>query len=82
MVCCAFILAAAVVLLAVGVILVGYNLLIIGTGLGGALALLSRYGRDFFYNSGTTQSIQWMTLIGVALMLAWRIGVMREAGRY
>jgi hypothetical protein len=76
------ILAAAIVLLAVGVILVGYNLLIIGTGLAGALALLSRYWRDFFYNSGMTQSIEWMTIIGVALMLAWRAGSMRETGSY
>ena len=68
--------------LAVGVTLVGYNVLIIGTGLAGALALLNRYWRDFVSDPGTTQNIQWMTIIGVALMLAWRIGYMRESGRY
>jgi hypothetical protein len=75
-------LAAAVVILAVGVTLVGYNVLIIGTGLVGALALLNRYWRDFVSEPSTTQSIQWMAIIVAAMMLAWRTGYMRESGRY
>jgi anti-sigma factor RsiW len=76
-----FILAVAVVLLAVGAVLVGYNILVIGTGLASGVSLLGRYWRDFISEPSITQSIQWMAIIVAALMLAWRAGVMREPGR-
>ena len=76
-----FILAVAVVLLALGVMLVGYNILIIGTGLAGGFSLLGRYWRDFISEPRMTQSVQWMAIIVAALMLAWRAGSMREPGR-
>lgn len=50
--------AAAIVLLALGIVVVGYNVLIVGTGLVGALALLHSYWRDAVSDSGTTQNIQ------------------------
>jgi hypothetical protein len=74
--------AVAVVILAVGVMLVGYNVLVIGTGLAGALLLLGRYWRDFASEPGLTQNIQWMVIVVAALMLGWRAGSMREPGRY
>jgi hypothetical protein len=76
-----FILAVAVVLLTVGVVLVGYNILIIGTGLASGVSLLGRYWRDFISEPGITQGVQWVAIIVAALVLAWRAGVMREPGR-
>jgi anti-sigma factor RsiW len=74
--------AVAVVILAVGVMLVGYNVLITGTGLVGALLLPHRYWRDFASSPGVTQNIQWMAIVVTALMLGWRAGSMREPGKY
>lgn len=74
--------AVALVIVAVGVMLVGYNVLITGTGLVGALLLLGRYWRDFASEPGLTQNIQWMVIVLIALMLGWRAGSMRETGRY
>ncbi len=74
--------AIAIVILAVGVMLVAYNVLIVGTGLVGAILLLYRYWRDFASNPGLSQNIQWMVIVVIALMLGWRAGIMRETGRY
>jgi len=70
--------AGAIVLLALGITLVGYNVLIVGTGLVGAFALLHSYWRDAVSDSSTTQNIQWMAIVVTALMLAWRTGYMRH----
>lgn len=77
-----FLSAVAIVVVAVGVMLVGYNVLIVGTGLAGALLLLGRYWRDFASEPGLTQNIQWMVIVVIALMLGWHAGIMRETGRY
>jgi H+/Cl- antiporter ClcA len=74
--------AAAIVLLALGIVVVGYNVLIVGTGLVGALALLHSYWRDAVSDSGTTQNFQWMAIVVAALLLAWRAGYMRDPARY
>ena len=74
--------AGAIVLLALGITFVGYNVLIVGTGLLGALTLLHSYWRDAVSDSGTTQSMQWMAIVVTALMLAWRAGYMRDPAKY
>jgi hypothetical protein len=74
--------AAAIVLLALGITLVGYDVLIVGTGVVGALALLHSYWRDAVSDSGTTQNIQWVAIVVAALLLAWRAGYMRDPARY
>lgn len=70
--------AGAIVLLALGITLVGYNVLIVGTGLVGALGLINRYWQDAVSDAGTTQSILWMAVIVAALALGWRAGYMRH----
>ena len=69
-------------MLAFGLIFVAYNVLIVGTGLAGALLLLGRYWGDFASEPGLTQNIQWIVIVVTALMLGWRAGSMREPGRY
>jgi hypothetical protein len=75
------ILAGAIVVLAVGIALVGYNVLIVGTGLVGAFALLHSYWRDAFSDTGTTQNIQWMAIVVAGLAVAWRAAYLRDADR-
>jgi len=70
--------AGAIVLLALGITLVGYNVLIVGTGLVGALGLINRYWQDAVFDVGTTQSILWMAVIVAALAVGWRAGYMRH----
>jgi hypothetical protein len=77
-----FLAAVAVVILAVGVVLVAYNMLVFGMGLGGAILLLYRYWRDFASSPGLGQNLSWIVIVGVALMLGWRAGTMREPGKY
>jgi hypothetical protein len=74
--------AGAIVLLAFGITLVGYNILIVGTGLFGAFALLHSYWRDAASDFGTTQNILWMAIVVAALMLAWRAGCMRDPEKH
>ena len=76
------ILACAVVFLAICVALVGYNVLILGTGLVGGVSLLGRYWRDFSSEPGTTRAFQWMAIIAVGLMLGLRAGSWREPGNH
>lgn len=76
------IMAGVIVLLAVGLTLVGYNVFILGTGLAGALGLLHSYWRDATSDPSTTQNIQWMIIIAVGSLFAWRASYMRTSGRY
>lgn len=73
-----FILAGSLVLLVALVTLVGYNVLVIGTGLVGALGIINRYWQDAVSDAGTTQSIQWIVVIAAALAVGWRAGYMRH----
>lgn len=76
------VLAGTLVLLVALLTLVGYNVLVIGTGLVGALGVINRYWQDAVSGAGTTQSIQWMAVIAAALAVGWRAGHMRDAARY
>lgn len=78
-----FILAGSLVLLVALVTLVGYNVLVIGTGLVGAFGLLHSYWQDAVSDAGTTQSILWIAVIVAALAVGWRAGYMRhDSERY
>lgn len=76
------ILTGGIVFLAVVITLVGYNVLVVGTGVAGAFGLLHSYWRDAVSDSGTTQRIQWMAVIVAALAVGWRAGYMRGPERY
>jgi hypothetical protein len=76
------IIAGAIVVVAAVLLLVGYNVLVIGTGLGGAVALLSRYWRQFTSEPVALQTLQFLAVVVTALILGWRAGSMRETGRY
>jgi hypothetical protein len=74
--------AGAVVLLAVALTLVGYNALILGTGLAGALAFLKNCCREVAYDTGLAQHIRWITIIAVGCVLAWRASYVMGSDRY
>lgn len=75
------ILAGGIVLLAVALTLVGYNVLIVGTGVLGALGLFHSYWRDAVSDAGTTHNIQWMAIVVAGLVIAWRAGRLRDYDR-
>lgn len=72
-------LAGAVVVLAVGLTLVGYNLIIVGTGMAGAFGVIYRYWQDLISEPSTTEKLQWMIILGAALVVAWRTSRFRDA---
>jgi len=74
--------AGSVVLLAVALALVGYDALILGTGLAGALADLHNYWRDVASGSDKTQTIRWVALVVVGVIVGWRISRMPKLGKY
>jgi hypothetical protein len=76
-----FIAAVAFVLLAVGLIQAGYNLLILGTGLTGTLALLHRW-RDSVLGFGSTESGGWMIIILAGLVFGSLVYRQTKDGRY
>jgi hypothetical protein len=76
------IIAGAIVVVAAVLLLVGYNVLVIGTGLGGAVALLNRYWRQFAAEPVATQTLQFLAVVVTAVFLGWRAGWLRESGRY
>ena len=73
--------AVAVALLAVGLVLVGYQLLILGTGLTGVLALLHHW-QDAVFGFGSTESGKWMIIILAALVIASLVYCQTKDGRY
>lgn len=76
------IIAGAIVVVAALLLLVGYNVLVIGTGVGGAVALLNRYWRQFAAEPVATQTLQFLAIVVTAVFLGWRAGKLRESGRY
>jgi hypothetical protein len=70
--------ACAIVLLAFVAMFVGYNILIVGTGVVGAFALLHSYWRDTFSDPGATHSIQRLAIVAGAVMLGWRAAFFRD----
>jgi hypothetical protein len=73
--------AGIVVLFAVVITLVGYNILIVGTGVLGAFALLQSYWHDAVSGTGTTQNVQWTAIVVAALVIAWRAAYFRDPER-
>lgn len=74
--------AGAVVLLAVALTLVGYNALILGTGLAGAIAFIKVCWRELAYDTGLAQHIRWITIIAAGCVLAWRASYVMDSDRY
>ena len=77
-----FMLTGVLVLLAIVLVLVGYQMLILGTGVAGALALLHRYWWEATSVLNTTQRIEWVGIIVLALIGAWRTSKMPRFGKY
>jgi hypothetical protein len=73
--------AGAVVLLAVGLTLVGYNALILGTGLAGAAALLHRWW-DAAFGFGTTETSQWMIVLTSGVVFGSLASRPEKQGKY